>query len=126
MSDDDYKIGYGKPPRHSQFKKGVSGNPAGRRRRSTSFDALLEQQLNEKVLINRGGRKVRISKREALIWKLMSDALSGKPRSLDFFLKYLQQSGRPDPFGSEFYDDRILAELAATLIPAADDIPEEG
>lgn len=28
--DDDEYVGYGKPPKHSQFKKGASGNPKGR------------------------------------------------------------------------------------------------
>jgi hypothetical protein len=28
-----YKVGYGKPPRHTQFRKGQSGNPGGRPRR---------------------------------------------------------------------------------------------
>ena len=27
-----YKVGYGKPPKHSQFRAGQSGNPAGRRK----------------------------------------------------------------------------------------------
>jgi hypothetical protein len=27
--EDDYKVGYRKPPRHTQFKKGRSGNPRG-------------------------------------------------------------------------------------------------
>ncbi len=26
----DYEVGYGKPPRHTRFKKGRSGNPRGR------------------------------------------------------------------------------------------------
>jgi hypothetical protein len=26
----DYQVGYGKPPRHTQFAKGQSGNPRGR------------------------------------------------------------------------------------------------
>lgn len=26
----DYEVGYGKPPRHTRFEKGRSGNPAGR------------------------------------------------------------------------------------------------
>ena len=25
-----YEVGYGKPPKHSQFQKGKSGNPKGR------------------------------------------------------------------------------------------------
>ena|SRR5437868_14511965 len=29
-STDDYEVGYGKPPKNSQFQKGVSGNPTGR------------------------------------------------------------------------------------------------
>jgi hypothetical protein len=28
----DYKIGYGKPPEHTRFRPGQSGNPAGRPR----------------------------------------------------------------------------------------------
>lgn len=30
MSDDEYEVGYGKPPKNTQFKKGKSGNPRGR------------------------------------------------------------------------------------------------
>ncbi len=29
-----YEVGYRKPPRHTQFQKGQSGNPGGRPRRS--------------------------------------------------------------------------------------------
>lgn len=29
----DYEIGYGKPPKDTRFKKGQSGNPAGRRKK---------------------------------------------------------------------------------------------
>lgn len=32
--DGDYDVGYGKPPVKSRFKKGQSGNPAGRRKKS--------------------------------------------------------------------------------------------
>jgi hypothetical protein len=29
----DYDVGYGRPPKHSQFKKGVCPNPRGRGKR---------------------------------------------------------------------------------------------
>jgi hypothetical protein len=29
-NDDDYEVGYKRPPKNSQFKKGQSGNPKGR------------------------------------------------------------------------------------------------
>jgi hypothetical protein len=31
----DYEVGYGKPPKDTQFKKGKSGNPRGRVARRT-------------------------------------------------------------------------------------------
>ena len=30
--NDDYEVGYGRPPKSGQFKKGQSGNPKGRPR----------------------------------------------------------------------------------------------
>jgi hypothetical protein len=30
VSDNDYDVGYGKPPKSGRFKKGKSGNPRGR------------------------------------------------------------------------------------------------
>jgi hypothetical protein len=31
--EDDYEIGYRRPPRETRFKKGQSGNPKGRRKK---------------------------------------------------------------------------------------------
>lgn len=44
MTDSNGKVGYKRPPKHSQFKKGQSGNPGGRRRlkSGTLRDALSE------------------------------------------------------------------------------------
>ncbi len=36
-SDEDYRVGNKRPPRHSQFKPGVSGNPKGRRKGSVNL-----------------------------------------------------------------------------------------
>jgi Family of unknown function (DUF5681) len=35
-SSGDYKVGYGKPPSETRFRKGVSGNPGGRPRGMTA------------------------------------------------------------------------------------------
>jgi hypothetical protein len=48
----NYPVGYGKPPLHSRFKKGQSGNPAGRRKGSLNFSSVLLATLNEKVVVN--------------------------------------------------------------------------
>lgn len=53
MTKRDYAVGRGKPPVHSQFKKGQSGNPGGKSARPGSFrerlrtavEAALEQDV---------------------------------------------------------------------------------
>ena len=45
MSEDSRAVGYGKPPRHSQFKPGQSGNPTGKRKGARSLKADLAQEL---------------------------------------------------------------------------------
>ncbi|MGE0095974.1 MAG: DUF5681 domain-containing protein [Alphaproteobacteria bacterium] len=56
MSNRDGKNegGFGKPPVHSRYKKGQSGNPQGRRRETMTIEKLAEKILNEKVTI--GGK----------------------------------------------------------------------
>ena len=67
MPDDEepgYKVGYKKPPLHTRFRKGQSGNPRGRPRGSKNFSTLLSDALNEPVVITEDGRRRKISKRE--------------------------------------------------------------
>ena len=47
----DYDVGYGKPPRHTRFQKGQSGNPRGRSCRSKNLKTLLSEALNEPAII---------------------------------------------------------------------------
>lgn len=42
---DDHDVGYGRPPKHGQFRKGQSGNPAGRRVEQERFAAVLREEL---------------------------------------------------------------------------------
>ena len=53
----DYEVGYGKPPRHTRFVKGQSGNPRGRPPGAKNMKTLLTKALNELVLVfkQRGG-----------------------------------------------------------------------
>jgi hypothetical protein len=111
MDDDDYKVGYRKPPRHTQFKKGQSGNPAGRKPKSKNFDVLMERALDAKIKVKIAGNEQLMSKREAIPLRLVQDALEGNLRSLESLFKYLREQKTIEPFEVTADDDKEL-ELA--------------
>lgn len=75
------KVGYKKPPKKGQFKKGKSGNPRGRRKESRNVRNVLEDALAETVAVQEGGKKRRISKLEAMIKQQVNLAAKGDPRA---------------------------------------------
>src|SRR5438105_15886877 len=66
----DYLVGYGKPPLHTRFQKGRSGNPNGRPRGRKNMSTLLSDALNGSVVVVENGRRKKITKREAIVTQL--------------------------------------------------------
>jgi len=77
-----YKVGFGKPPKAGQFKKGKSGNPRGRPRGSCNLATDLNAELSEQITVREDGRSKRVSKQRALIKSLMAKALQGDVRAM--------------------------------------------
>lgn len=82
----NHESGYGKPPKHARFKPGQSGNPNGRPKGHISTMQLLEKHLNASVTVMIGGKPKRMTRREALIIKLLADAGNGKDKMLKHVL----------------------------------------
>jgi hypothetical protein len=72
-------VGYGKPPQHTRFKKGESGNPTGRPKGSKNLTTLLEKELKQRVVITENGRRRSITKQEAMVKHLVNKAVFGRP-----------------------------------------------
>ena len=88
-----YAVGYGKPPAHTRFTKGQSGNPSGRPR-GHSLAALLRTALHEPVTVEIGGRRRRFSKGEAILAALVDGAVEAEPRSQKLLLQLLTKLDR--------------------------------
>ena len=73
----EYDVGFGKPPRHTRFRKGTSGNPKGRPRGTRNLATVLERTLKEKVVINESGIRKTVTKLEAAVKQLVNKAASG-------------------------------------------------
>src|SRR6187431_2015459 len=79
------QVGYGRPPTHSRFKPGQSGNPHGRPKGAVGLKATLERVvLQEHVFVERGKRRRRTSL-ELLVIVLRDLAIAGKPRAAALF-----------------------------------------
>jgi len=84
----DYKIGYGKPPKHSQFQKGVCPNPHGRgKRRGLEVDEIMNEVLHTRIAFRENGRMKKASRLELAIRRLAAEAAKGDAVSAASLLK---------------------------------------
>ena len=75
---DPYEVGFGKPPKRSQFRKGRSGNPKGRPRKKPDLYSELTKVLRENVTITVDGQQEKVTVQQALLRRLRDQALRGE------------------------------------------------
>jgi Family of unknown function (DUF5681) len=116
----EYEVGYGKPPRHSQFQRGQSGNPRGRPPGAKNLSTALNEALNERVVVTENGGRRRITKRDAALKQLATEAAKGNWRAVKLLVDILQSiEGRSEPPSEEnafsSTDEKIIARLKTKL-----------
>ena len=119
--DDGFAVGYKKPPRHSRFQPGQSGNPRGRQKGVRNLAIDVKRTLEVPVRLNDQGRARRVSSQEAALLRLREKALMGDPRALAQFLelaKIFNNSSAVASAGGE----ALAAEDRAILDAFAEDI----
>ncbi len=72
--DDD--IGYGRPPKSTQWRKGHSGNPAGRPKGALGMRTVMQDWAKGRMTVRRDGKRRRISNLQALVEILWQDVLA--------------------------------------------------
>ena len=63
---DPYDVGYARPPQHTRFKKGLSGNPSGRPPKKPDVYTELTRVLHDTVTITFEGGPQQVTVQQAL------------------------------------------------------------
>jgi hypothetical protein len=121
MSKQDYLVGYKKPPQHTRFQKGQSGNPSGKVKGRKNYRTEFLEELGEKVTVSENGRPRKLSKQTLVIKRMVADAVNGNARAREQLLRLIGQidtfeanSERTVPPAGE--DAEIMARFKARLI----------
>ena len=107
----DYDVGYRKPPRHTRFTKGQSGNPRGRPPGA--------KNLNETVIVSENGGRRKVTKRQAIITQLVNRSATADFRAIKILLDIVRdierQTEPTTPETSDFSeaDEKVLEQIKA-------------
>ena len=115
----EYEVGYGKPPRHTRFVKGRSGNPRGRPPGTKNLKTLLSEALNEPVIVTENGGSRKVTKRQAIITQLVNRSATADFRAIKILLDIVRdierQTELTTPEISDFSeaDEKVLEQIKA-------------
>jgi Family of unknown function (DUF5681) len=127
---DTYQVGYGKPPTHSRFRKGQSGNPTGQRQSLNEAERLKKIILQEAyrlLTVRDGGDIKRMAAVQAVLRSQIASAVKGNVSAQRAMLNTIQQLGaepqarrnagaasREQKNVNEMTDQELMEILAAT------------
>lgn len=83
-----YDVGYAKPPKHSMFKPGTSGNPSGRPKgKHKNLQSVVQNVFDRKVPLVVNGKSKQVELIQAMMTRIVAMALSGNPAFMKMALE---------------------------------------
>jgi Family of unknown function (DUF5681) len=103
---EDYEVGKGRPPLSTRWKPGQSGNPKGRPKGAKNLVTIFHESFKQKLEIQERGKFRQITALEAIVKKLMNEALKGNLKAIEFLLaKQPEIARKKEPM------ERITADM---------------
>ena len=116
MADSTHEVGYRKPPKATQFKSGVSGNPSGKRKVPLTFSQRLDRILAETIEVSERGQTRRISKEDVFLKQLVAKAIAGDRQFARLLVDYLKQRQANAPTDATTHTDEFLLGELETIL----------
>lgn len=92
-------VGYGKPPKHSRFKPGRSGNSKGRPRGARGRKAIVDKTAYEMHWVTERGKRRRVSTHEFVLWTIRNKSIEGDLKAFRALHKLLEKYGPQESIG---------------------------
>jgi hypothetical protein len=86
-------VGYRKPPKSGQFRKGQSGNPKARKRGEENFITVFKRVAKRRVKVSDNGEVKTLTMMEVVILQNVKAALNGDPAAMNNVLRMSEQGG---------------------------------
>ncbi len=116
--DATFKVGYRKPPQHTRFKKGQSGNPRGRKKGRRNLRDVVLTTLDERIWIREGDTRRKISKMDALVRTTVNRVIAGDAKAVGLFMALMrvtnlisEEPDGPSTAALSLEDESILANF---------------
>jgi Family of unknown function (DUF5681) len=127
----EQKIGRGNPPKHTQFRKGTTGNPKGRPKGLKNVSTYLMEAARDHVTATVGGRTRKISKIQATAMQLATKAAGGDQAAIGKFLDWMDEiesraaAAKPTQFPLSAPDVEVLRATYERMKQCDPEKPEE-
>lgn len=131
MNDQDkaapYEVGYGKPPKRNQFRKGQSGNPKGKPKGTKNFATLIQDELKKKVVITEDGKRKAVTKCEVIVKQLVNKSMAGDLKAAPFLFNEIRPfdgaNVNPEKIDEMSQEDRAVMQSILRRIREAQGLP---
>ena len=95
-TDSPCEVGYGKPPKANQFRKGRSGNPRGKRGGEENITSAFKRIVSKRVKINNGDKIRIVTLAEAVILKNYNAAMQRDSIAMSNIFRLAEDAGEFD------------------------------
>lgn len=128
--NEDYEIGYAKPPKVHQFKQGQSGNKKGRPNGSKNTYNLLKDILNQQITVKENDKTIKISKKVAMLTQLVNKGVKGDVKAISTLLPHMliadmKEEDREKVIASLNQDDKAIIAMYLSNFDGAKEANDE-
>ena len=108
-----YQVGYGKPPKQTQFKPG-NKQGKGRPKGSKNFATILNEVVSAKVPAKINGKTKKLTKIELSLQQLANKASAGDLKAIAKLIDLYQQYGPPEEL-AEISDEQAAYDMETII-----------